>query len=132
MDQVAERLRSLTEDVSRQVKDNREVAIGVGAVIAAAGLCKIFAAGPYKRKPGSLDLGGGSIDRAKIDTTFQEYSESYGKDAGAGITDRKRTTELVRVPRHPCDCWPSPHSTAHCPAETGSCTASLDIVHGMR
>ena len=115
MDQVAERLRDLTEDVSRQVNDNKEVALGVGAVLAAAGLYKAFVAGPYKRKPGSLDLGGGSIDRSKIDTTFKNYSNSYGKDAGAGITDRNRTTELVRVPRHPCDRWPLAHSTiAHC------------------
>lgn len=96
MDQIGDRLRDLADDVSRQIRDNREVAIGVGTVVAVFGVYRAFSASGYKKKPGSLDLSGGSIDRKKIDATFKDYSASFGTEAGAGISDRERTTELVR------------------------------------
>lgn len=97
MDQMNDRFRAFTDEVSKQVKDNREVAVGVGAVIAAYGAYKAFSSksSQYKSRPGSLDLGGGSIERTKIGSTFNDYSASYGTNAGDGIKDRSKTTDLV-------------------------------------
>lgn len=101
MDQMNDRLRAFTDEVSKQVRDNREVAVGVGAAIAAYGAYKALSSksSHYKSKPGSLDLGGGSIERTKIGSKFNDYSASYGTNAGDGITDRSKTTELVTSAR---------------------------------
>lgn len=99
MDQMNERLRAFTTDVSLQVKENREVAIGVGAVIAAYGAYKAFGSNSshYKSRPGSFNLTGGSIARNEIGTTFNDYSAAYGGNAGDGIKDRSKTTALVNT-----------------------------------
>ena len=49
----------------------------------------------YKQKPGTFELSGGNIDSRQIKTEFEGYSKSYGSEAGAGITDRSNTSELV-------------------------------------
>lgn len=54
------------------------VAAGIGAV---AGLA-YFAIGPsfsqYKRKPSTLELSGGTIDKKEIKAKFDDYKQSYG------------------------------------------------------
>lgn len=98
LDNLANSLRDAGNKAADAVRDNQEIAIGVGASVALLGAWRLYSgSGKYKRKPGAFELSGGSIDRKKIDHTFKDYSASYGKEAGAGITDRNRTTELVGV-----------------------------------
>lgn len=52
---------------------------------------------PRQAKPSTFALSGGSIERDKVSTEFSSYSDSYGKGAGAGITDRSKTVQLVDV-----------------------------------
>lgn len=102
-DNLSSQLRDLSNKASDAVRDNREIAIGVGVSVAVLGAWRLVSGNSkYKRKPSTFELSGGSIDRKKIDHTFSDYSASYGKEAGAGITDRARTTELVRRTRLPC------------------------------
>lgn len=96
LDNLLNQLRDLSHKASDAIRDNREIAIGVGASVAVLGAWRLLSgSSKYKRKPSTFGLSGGSIDRKKIDHTFNDYSASYGKEAGAGITDRARTTELV-------------------------------------
>jgi 24-methylenesterol C-methyltransferase len=98
LDNLSNQLRDLSNKASDAVRDNREIAIGVGASVAVLGAWRLLSgSSKYKRKPSTFELAGGSIDRKKIDHTFNDYSASYGKEAGAGITDRARTTELVNT-----------------------------------
>jgi hypothetical protein len=96
-DNLANSLQEAGQKAADAVRDNREIAVGVGAAVAVLGAWRIYSSGSgkYHRKPGAFELSGGSIDRKQIDHTFKDYSASYGKEAGAGITDRQRTTELV-------------------------------------
>lgn len=52
---------------------------------------------PKQAKPSTFGLTGGSIDSSKVAAEFSSYSDSYGKSAGEGITDRSRTVQLVDV-----------------------------------
>ena len=40
-------------------------------------------------------LTGGGISADQVEHEFSEYSAAYGKEAGEGITDRSRTSQLV-------------------------------------
>lgn len=51
----------------------------------------------YKKKPTVFELSGGSIDRTEVKKEWDNYESSFGKEAGAGITDRSKTTQLVDV-----------------------------------
>jgi hypothetical protein len=101
-DNLLNSLRDGGNKAADAVRDNKEIAVGVGAAVAVLGAWRAYSSGSgkYRRKPGAFELSGGSIDRKKIDHTFKDYSASYGKEAGAGITDRQRTTELVGL--QPC------------------------------
>lgn len=95
-DNLANSFRDASHKAADAVRDNQEIAVGVGATVALLGAWRLYSgSGKYRRKPGAFELSGGSIDRKKIDHTFKDYSASYGKEAGTGITDRQRTTELV-------------------------------------
>ena len=95
---LGDRIRELTDRGSDLIRENPEVAYSAGAGLALLGVWRIFSSrGDYKRKPSAFELAGGSIDRKKINCTFDDYSASYGKEAGTGIVDRNRTTELVRI-----------------------------------
>jgi 24-methylenesterol C-methyltransferase len=98
-DNLLNSLRDGGNKAADAVRDNKEIAVGVGAAVAVLGAWRAYSSGSgkYRRKPGAFELSGGSIDRKKIDHTFKDYSASYGKEAGAGITDRQRTTELVNT-----------------------------------
>jgi 24-methylenesterol C-methyltransferase len=50
-----------------------------------------------RAKPSVFDLSGGSIASERVKAEWDDYESSYGKDAGAGITDRSKTTQLVDV-----------------------------------
>lgn len=69
-----------------------------GAAVAVIGSLYIFGGSKkYKRKPGARQIGGGSIQRANIKGKYDDYYQAYGQEAGEGILDRNRTTELVNT-----------------------------------
>lgn len=88
---------SLNEAWSRAVElsqDNKKVvsvAVGGAVVLGAYWLLR-----PTKKaKPAASQLTGGSISREKVKKEFDDYAKAYGTEAGAGIIERSRTTELV-------------------------------------
>ena len=72
-----------------------KVAIVAGGVGAVALLGHLLFRRSDRSIPGTSHLSGGGINRDKVQSEFDQYSASYGKGAGEGITDRKRTTQLV-------------------------------------
>lgn len=69
-----------------------------GGIATVAVAVKVFTPSTgYKAKPTSFDLTGGSIQKEAVKKEFDAYSASYGKEAGAGITDRSKTVHLVDV-----------------------------------
>jgi 24-methylenesterol C-methyltransferase len=71
------------------------------AVLAAGGAGTLYLLGKLlfrdTSRPSTLGLTGGSIDARKVDAEFKAYSDSFGKGAGEGITDRSKTVQLVDV-----------------------------------
>lgn len=67
--------------------------------VAGAGVCALLGgylctqgSKSYRKKPDTASLTGGGIERGKVKAVYDNYYDSYGKEAGAGITDRSRTT----------------------------------------
>lgn len=82
--------------VDRSVDFSREnpwLATGLGISALLGGYLLV---GPskkgYRRKPDTGSLTGGGIERNNVKSAYSNYYDSYGKEAGAGITDRTRTT----------------------------------------
>ena len=104
MEQV-ERLSKSAQDAFDRASDYCRDKPATAAAIAVAALsvsCAAWSLIPssnnkkqYKRKPGTFELSGGNISSKEIKTEFEGYSKSYGTEAGAGITDRSNTSELV-------------------------------------
>lgn len=79
---------------------------GEKAAIAVAGGAATLALGVlvYRRvtderrnRPTVFELSGGSIDAGKVKSEWNNYESSFGKEAGEGIKDRSKTTQLVDV-----------------------------------
>ena len=68
-----------------------------GAAVAVFGAYWLLRRSREKRKPGTADLTGGSIDRSRVQEVFNGYSKAYSSEAGAGIIERSRTTEIVNT-----------------------------------
>lgn len=69
-----------------------------GAAIAVIGSLYIFGGSKkHTNRPGARELGGGSIQKAQIKQEYDDYYKAYGQEAGEGILDRNRTTELVNT-----------------------------------
>ena len=78
-------------------RDHQSVVIG-GTVVAVIGSFLILGTSRNQRyKPGTRQLGGGTIEKAHIKREYDDYSKAYGKEAGEGILDRTKTTELVNT-----------------------------------
>ena len=67
------------------------------AVGVAGGLASIYMVGSLyslrqgrHNKPSSFELSGGSIPAKQVAATFDDYSKSYGQEAGTGIVDRSK------------------------------------------
>lgn len=87
-----------------KVQDDKKSAVAAGAALVLGGALVWRAcsssnrsSGEYKRKPNVFELSGGSIDRGNVKNEWDNYEASYGKEAGAGITDRSKVTQLVDV-----------------------------------
>ena len=76
-------------------RDNKAVAGLLGAGIVAGAAYLLLRPSSDKRKPRARQLTGGSIDRKDVKKEFQDYSKAYSGEAGRGIIERSRTTELV-------------------------------------
>jgi 24-methylenesterol C-methyltransferase len=76
-------------------RDNRAVAGLAGAGIVAGVAWLLLRPSRDRRKPGAGQLSGGSINRKQVKKEFQDYSKAYSTEAGEGIIERSRTTELV-------------------------------------
>lgn len=91
------------EKISVQWGDRSQ---GEKTAIAVAGSAVTLALGVllYRRvteerrnRPTVFELSGGSIEAGKVKDEWTNYESSYGKDAGEGIKDRSKTTQLVDV-----------------------------------
>lgn len=78
-------------------RDHQGIVLGATAVAVIGSLFIVGVPRKDKRKPGTRDLGGGSIKKAHIKQEYDDYSKAYGKEAGDGILDRTKTTELVNT-----------------------------------
>jgi 24-methylenesterol C-methyltransferase len=70
---------------------------GGATTIALVGALLYRRSDAYKKRPTVFELSGGSIEDKKVKKEWDNYEASYGKEAGAGIKDRSKTTELVDV-----------------------------------
>lgn len=85
----------LSEVVDRSVELSREhpwLATGLGISALLGGYLLTPSKGEYRKKPDTGSLTGGGIDRDEVKSVYNDYYDAYGKEAGAGITDRSRTT----------------------------------------
>ena len=78
-------------------RDHQGIVLGATAVAVLGSLLIVGSSGKDRRRPGTRELGGGSIDKAHIKREYDDYSKAYGKEAGDGILDRTKTTELVNT-----------------------------------
>ncbi|PNH06503.1 24-methylenesterol C-methyltransferase 2 [Tetrabaena socialis] len=81
-----------------KLSPNQKYVVGItGGVASVYLLGSILFKSDRTTKPSTLQLSGGSIDSSKVKSEFGAYSDSYGKAAGEGITDRSKTVQLVDV-----------------------------------
>jgi len=94
---VSQRVSDALDSLSSFTSENKTVVCVAGgcAAVALAGayLCRA----DYKKRPTVFELSGGSIDTKEVKKEWDNYESSYGKDAGEGIKDRSKTTQLVDV-----------------------------------
>ncbi|KIY95582.1 hypothetical protein MNEG_12378 [Monoraphidium neglectum] len=94
---ISQRLQDLVDRVSSEDKTTLAVA-GATIVLGGALVWRAWSgSGDYKKKPTVFELSGGSIERGEVKKEWDNYEASYGKEAGAGIKDRSKTTQLVDV-----------------------------------
>jgi hypothetical protein len=94
-------ISSKLDRLVERVKEDKQTAVVAGAAVVLGGALawRAFSGGSssYKKKPSVFDLSGGSIDRENVKNEWDNYEASYGKEAGVGIKDRSKVTQLVDV-----------------------------------
>ena len=86
-----EYLDSALDWVNDYTGDNKNLlAIGGAGAVLLLGSIYILPNGKDRHR-----LTGGGIKADRVKKEFDDYSEAYGKEAGAGITDRSKTGQLV-------------------------------------
>ena len=97
LDQAQDALQDTLDSLVHYSRDHQGIVLG-GTAVAVIGSLLIFGSSRKdRRKPGTRELGGGSIQKAHIKREYDDYSKAYGKEAGDGILDRTKTTELVNT-----------------------------------
>ncbi len=97
LDQAQDALQDAFDSIAYYSRDHQGIVLG-GTAAAVIGSFLIFGSSrKHRQKPGTRELGGGSIKKAHIKQEYDDYSKSYGKEAGEGILDRTKTTELVNT-----------------------------------
>ncbi|KAI8471105.1 MAG: dihydrouridine synthase-domain-containing protein [Monoraphidium minutum] len=93
---ISDRLQGL---VDKLPEDKTTLAAAGAAIVVGGALVWRACSGSsgYKKKPSVFELSGGSIERGEVKKEWDNYEASFGKEAGAGITDRSKTTQLVDV-----------------------------------
>ena len=97
LDQAQDALQDTFDRLVDYSRDHQGIVLG-GTAVAVVGSFLLFGSSrKQKQKPGSRELGGGSIDRKNIQREYKDYAQSYGQGEGEGILDRTKTTELVNT-----------------------------------
>ena len=78
-------------------KDRKAVGSLAGAAVAVFGAYWLLRRSRDRKKPGTTELSGGSIEKSRVKEVFNGYSKAYSSEAGAGIIERSRTTEIVNT-----------------------------------
>ena len=97
LDQAQDAMQDTVNNLLTYSRDHQGIVLGATAVAVIGSLFIVGSSRKDKRKPGTRDLGGGSIKKAHIKQEYDDYSKAYGKEAGDGILDRTKTTELVNT-----------------------------------
>ena len=100
LDRASDSLQRLYDRGTDFAADHRTIVSVLGAGTAVALGLHFLRVRDYRRKPGTGSLSGGSIPPTKLRAKYKDYEEAY---SGGTITDRTRTTELVRL--DPCFCF---------------------------
>ncbi|CAL8460594.1 g123 [Coccomyxa elongata] len=95
LDKLSDSIRDVLDRAVELSKDNKTVVSAVGAGAVVLGAYWLLRPSKDKKKPSASQLTGGSIGREKVKKEFDDYAKSYGTEAGAGIIERSKTTELV-------------------------------------
>ena len=97
LDQTQEAVQETFDNLLHYSRDHQGIVLG-GTAVAVVGSFLMFGSSRKQRhKPGTRELGGGSIHKSHIKREYSDYSKAYGKEAGEGILDRNKTTELVNT-----------------------------------
>lgn len=97
IDLVQDSMQDTLNNIVSYSRDHQGIVLSATAVAILGSLLIVGSSGKDKRKPGTRELGGGSIEKANIKREYDDYSKAYGKEAGDGILDRTKTTELVNT-----------------------------------
>ena len=97
IDLVHDSMQDTLNNIVNYSRDHQGIVLGATAVAVLGSILIVGSSGKDKRKPGTRALGGGSIKKAHIKREYDDYSKAYGKEAGDGILDRTKTTELVNT-----------------------------------
>lgn len=95
LDKLNDSIKDAWDRAAELSKDNKTVVSVLGAGVLVLGASWLLRPSKDKKKPSASQLTGGSIGRAKVKKEFDDYAKSYSTDAGAGIIERSKTTELV-------------------------------------
>lgn len=95
LDKLSDSIKDAWDRAAEYSKDNKAVVGVVGAGVLVLGASWLLRPSKGKKKPSASQLTGGGIGRARVKNEFDQYSKSYSTDAGAGIIERSKTTELV-------------------------------------
>ena len=75
---ASDHLERAWHDIADYSRDNKRLVIA-GAALAVVSGAFLMRPSNYNKKPGTRELGGGSIERTKIKHEMDAYTNSYGK-----------------------------------------------------
>jgi 24-methylenesterol C-methyltransferase len=95
--QLAEQASAAFDKAAAYAAENKTAVAIAGGCTAALLLGTYIWRSDYKKRPTVFELSGGSIEKQKVKQEWDGYESAYGKEAGVGIKDRSKTTQLVDV-----------------------------------
>jgi 24-methylenesterol C-methyltransferase len=94
---ASQRLSEALDNLTTFTTENKSAVCIAGGCAAVALAGAYLWRADYKKRPTVFELSGGSIDTKEVKKEWDNYESSYGKEAGEGIKDRSKTTQLVDV-----------------------------------
>lgn len=85
-------LHDFTDKSLDYARENPWIVTGLGVGALLGGYFLSSSKGSYRKRPDTSSLTGGGIERDRVKSAYSDYHDSYGTEAGSGITDRSRTT----------------------------------------